>query len=119
MVRVLITVEPRMYREAFAIAVKHHRPDAEILLVPESVMDGQVAGFAPHVLVRNDSDGAVPEWLLKSVVCRVEVLYTADGMATRVSVGGKSFTIEDACMDDLIALVDEVEVLAARPRAEG
>jgi hypothetical protein len=113
MVRVLITVEPRMYREAIALAVQRHRPNAEVMLVPEDVLDGQVSGFAPHVLVRNDSDGAVPEELLGSVVCRVEVLYT-DSMATRVSVGDRSYTIGDARMEDLLAIVDEADGLVSR-----
>ena len=114
MLRVLITVEPRMYREALALAIQHHRPDAEVSLVSESVLDGQASGFAPHVLVRNDGGGGVPEGLLEGAVCRAEVLYT-DSMATRVSLaGGGSYTIEDACMDDLLALVDEAEGLASR-----
>jgi hypothetical protein len=114
MLRVLITVEPRMYREALALAVQNHRPDAEVLLVAEAALDGQVDGFAPHLLVRNDGGGAFPEGLLGSVVCRAEVLYT-DSMATRVSLAdGRSYTIEDACMDDLLALVDEAEGLASR-----
>jgi hypothetical protein len=119
MVRVLVTVEPRMYREAIALAVQRHRPDAEVLLVAESTIDGQASGFAPHLLVRNDGDdGFVPEELLESVVCRAEVLYT-DSMATRVSpAGGGSYAIEDACMEDLLALVDEAEVLASGSRAE-
>jgi hypothetical protein len=112
MVRVLVTVEPRMYREAIAFAVQRHRPEAEVMLVPEEVMDGQVKEFAPHVLVRNDFDRAVPEELLGSVVCRMEVLYT-DGMAARVSVGGNSFRIEDATMEDLLSLVDEAEELVS------
>jgi hypothetical protein len=112
MVRVLVTVEPRMYREAIAFAVQRHRPEAEVMLVPEEVMDGQVKEFAPHVLVRNDFDRAVPEELLSSVVCRMEVLYT-DGMAARVSVGGSTYTIEDATMEDLLALVDEAEDLVS------
>jgi hypothetical protein len=108
MVRVLVTVEPRMYREAIALAVQRDRPNSEVMLVSEDVMDGQVEDFAPHVVVRNDSDRVVPEGLLGSVVCRMEVLYT-DGMAARVSVGGSSYTIEDATMEDLLALVDEAE----------
>jgi hypothetical protein len=108
MVRVLVTVEPRMYREAIALYVQRNRPEAEVMLVPEEVLDGQVKDFAPHVLVRNDSDRAVPEGLLGSVVCRVEVLYT-DGMAARVSAGASSYRIEDATMEDLLALVDEAE----------
>jgi hypothetical protein len=110
MVRVLVTVEPRMYREAIALAVHSNRPRAEVMVVSEEGMDGQVKEFAPHVLVCNDADGVVPEGLLGSVVCRMEVLYT-DGMAARVSVGGNSFRIEDATMEDLLALVDEAEEL--------
>ncbi len=117
MVRVLVTVEPRMYREVIALAIQHHRPDAEVLLVPESVLDGQVDGFDPHVLVRNDGGGTVPEWLLKDMVCRAEVLYT-DHMTTRVTVGDRTFTIEDACIDDLLALVDEAGAITSGTRAE-
>ena len=111
MVRVLVTVEPRMYREVIALAVQKNRPEAEVVLVPESTMDGQVDSFAPHVLVRNHGDGVIPERVLGSVVCRVEVLYT-DSMPARVSVGGRTFTIEDASIGDLLSLVDEAEALA-------
>ena len=112
MVRVLVTVEPRMYREAIALAVQRNRAEAEVMLVPDEILEGQVENFAPHVLVRNDSDRAVPEGLLSSVVCRMEVLYT-DGMAARISVGESSYTIEDATMEDLLALVDEAEALVS------
>ena len=112
MVRVLVTVEPRMYREAIALAVQRNRPNSEVMLVSEEVMDGQAMDFAPHVVVRNDSEGEVTEELLGGVVCRMEVLYT-DHMAARVSVGDRSYTIEDASIDDLLALVDEAEDLVS------
>ena len=111
MVRVLITLEPRMYRQAIALALRRGRPDSEVLLAAEESLNGQVHDFAPHVLVRSDSGPEVPEGQLGSLVCRVEVLYT-DHMGVRVSVvGGRSYTIEDASMDDLISLVDEAEGL--------
>ena len=66
MVRVLVTVEPRMYREAIALAVQRNRPEAEVMLVSEEVMDGQVEDFAPHLLVRNDADRPIPEGQLGS-----------------------------------------------------
>jgi hypothetical protein len=112
MIRVLVTVEPRMYREAIASGLQRLRPDLEVMLVPEDVLDGQVETFRPHVLVRNDSDGAIPEGLLGRVVCRVEVLYT-DSMDTRISMGGRSYTIEDASLEDLLSLLDEAEKLAS------
>jgi hypothetical protein len=108
MVRVLVTVEPRMYREAIALALQRARPNTEVMLAPEDVLDGQVKDFAPHVLVRNDAGREIPEEQLDGMVCRVEVLYT-DHMAARISVGGTTYTIEDASMDDLLSIVDEVE----------
>ena len=117
MVRVLVTVEPRMYREVIAIAVRRGCPEAEVMLVPPNLLDGQVDGFEPHVLVRSDSDGEIPEKLLGSVVLRVEVLIT-DGMAARVSVGGEEpYVIEDAGIEDLLGLLDEAEGLVSDTRA--
>ena len=112
MVRVLITLEPRMYREAIALALRSTRPDSEVLLAPVESLDGQVHDFAPHVIVRSDSGRQIPEGQLGgSVVLSVEVLYT-DHMGVRVSfAGGRSYTIEDASMDELISLVDEAESL--------
>jgi len=111
MVRVLITLEPRMYREAIAFALRRSRPHSEVLLAPEVSLNGQAHDFAPHVLVRSDSGPELPEGQLGSVVCLMEVLYT-DDMGVRVSVvGGRSYTIEDASMEDLISLVDEAEGL--------
>jgi hypothetical protein len=49
MVRVLITLEPRMYREAIALALRRSRPDSEVLLAAEESLNGQVHDFAPHV----------------------------------------------------------------------
>jgi hypothetical protein len=112
MVRILVTVEPRMYREAIAIALQRNRPDAEVMLAPEVILDGQVKDFAPHVLVRNASGREPPE-PLDGVEFRLEVIYT-DHMAARVTAGGRSYTIEDACMDDLLSLVDEASKLAGR-----
>ena len=113
MVRVLITLEPRMYRQAIALALQRARPHSEVMLAAEVSLNGQVHDFAPHVLVRSDSGREVPEGQLGSVVLRVEVLYT-DHMGVRVSfMGGGSYTIEDASMDDLLSLVDEAEALAS------
>jgi hypothetical protein len=47
---------------------------------------------------------------LGSVVLRVEALFT-DGMAARISVGGESYMIEDASLEDLLSLLDEAERL--------
>lgn len=117
MVRVLVTVEPRMYREAIALAIRQGRPEAEVMLVPTEVLDGQVERFGPHMLVRNDFDREIPEWLLRSVVVRVEMLIT-DSMGVRITLRGEeSYKIEDATTEVLLGLVDEAEGLASDTRA--
>jgi hypothetical protein len=98
-----------MYRQAIAFALRRSRPHSEVLLAPEVSLNGQVHDFAPHVLVRSDSGPEVPGGQMGSVVLSVEVLYT-DHMGVRVGVvGGRSYTIEDASMEDLISIVDEAE----------
>ena len=107
--RVLITVAPLMYREVFALAIHNRRPDIEVLVGPEASLDGEAERFAPHLLVRNDTDGADVE-RLTGALCRVEILYS-DGLNARVSLDGKVWKIEDICIDDLISLIEQTERL--------
>lgn len=107
--RILVTVQPQMYREALALALYQHRPDIEVMLGPPKSLDGRKEDFWPHLLVRNDTDGADME-LYRRALCWVEVLYS-DGMDARVRLDGEVREIEDICMDDLLALVSETEKL--------
>ena len=98
-----------MYREVFALAIHDRRPDIEVLVGPEASLDGQAERFAPHLLVRNDTDGAGME-RLAGALCRVEILYS-DSLNARVSLDGKVWEIEDICIDDLISLIEQTERL--------
>ena len=107
--RILVTVKPRMYREAIGLALHKHRPDAEVLLAAPEFLDGQADSFAPHVLLRNDTDGEAPGDR-ESVVCRIEVLFS-DGLGARISLDGRVWNIEDISTDDMVAILEEVEGL--------
>lgn len=107
--RILITVQPQMYREALAIALRRHRPDAEVVLGSPESLGGQVEPFSPHLLLRNDTDRAGIE-LQKGVLCWIEILYS-DSLDAKISIDGEVWHIEDISMDDLMALVDKVEKL--------
>ena len=85
-------------------------------IAPPGAAEGEIARLRPHLIVRTDDDGLDPE-ALAGVPTSVEVLYT-DSMASRVSVGDRSFEIEDTCMDDLLAIVDEAEAVASGPGSE-
>ena len=107
--RILLTVAPLMYREALAIAIHQRRPDIEVLLVPPANLDGQADGFAPHLLVRNDTDGADLE-RLTGVLCWIEILYS-DGLNARVSLDGHVWEVENISIDDLIGIIEQTELL--------
>jgi hypothetical protein len=108
-VRILITVKPRMYREAIAMAIYRHRPDAEILLAPPESVDGESSRFRPHLMVRNDTEGATLDTPAGEVY-QVKVLYS-DGLDAEVSLDGRSRTVRDMSLDDLLRIVDEAEEL--------
>src|SRR4028119_656837 len=114
-VRILVTVKPQMYRETLALALHEHRPGDEVMLAPSEMLDGEVRDFGPHLLLRNDNDGAAPE-ALETIACRIDVLL-GDGMGARISLDGRVWKIEDMSVEDLLAVVDEAEELTSREPA--
>lgn len=108
--RILITVNPKMYREAISLAFYKHRPDDEIMLAPPETLDGEVEDFSPHLVMRNDTDETTPE-SPETMVCLIEVLYS-DGMDARISMDDRvQEKITDMSLEELLRLVDEAEVL--------
>lgn len=102
--RILVTVQPQMYREALALALYNHRPDAEVILGSVPFLDSGTGGFRPHLLARNDTDGA-DMGLHGDTLCWVEILYS-DGMDARISLDGEVWKITNINMEDFLALVD-------------
>ena len=98
-----------MYREALALAIHQDRPDIEVLIGTLGELDGQAEAFDPHLLIRNDTDGADMS-LQTGVLCWIEVLYS-DGLNARVSLDGKVWEIEDISIENLLGLVKEAETL--------
>ena len=108
--RILITVAPRLYREVIALSIHRLRPGHEVRVAPPEAAERELAGFQPHLLVHNDTDG-VSAGTLASVLCRVEVLYS-DGMGTRISLDGKVSEARDMSTEDLLRVVDLASSLA-------
>lgn len=112
--RILVTVKPRMYRETLALALHKHRPDVEVMFALPEALNGEVKSFGPDLLVRNDNDGAGPEYL-NAIACRIEILFT-DGMGARVNLNGRVRKMDDMGVDDLLTVVDEVaEFVSGQP----
>jgi hypothetical protein len=113
MIRVLVTLSPRMYRQAVALSVQRNRPGlVDVRVAPPEAMEEELASFRPHVLVHNDARGdsrsgaaPIPEAALRAVPHRLEVLYS-DGMDARISADGRLTELRDASIEDLLRAVD-------------
>jgi hypothetical protein len=113
MIRVLVTLSPRMYRQAVALSVQRGRPGlVDVRLAPPEAMEEELASFRPHLLVHNDARGdsrsgaaPIPEAALEAVPHRIEVLYS-DGMDALISADGRITELRDASTDDLLRAVD-------------
>jgi hypothetical protein len=102
--RVLVTVSPRIYREAVAFSLQSSRPDIEVRAASPKDAELELAGFRPHLLVHNDIDGLGSE-AMGSVLCRVEVPYS-NGMDARVRTGENVSQVPDMSTEDLLRTVD-------------
>jgi hypothetical protein len=126
MIRVLVTLSPRMYRQAIALSIQRGRPGlVDVRLAPPEALEEELASFRPHLLVHNDPSGdsrsgalPIPESALKKVPHRLEVLYS-DGMDARISADGRVSELPDASTDDLLGAVDAAGLLADREESGG
>jgi hypothetical protein len=83
MIRVLVTLSPRMYRQASALSIQRGRPGlVDVRLAPPEAMEEAelLASFRPHLLVCNDASGdsrneaaPMPEATLEAVPHRLKV----------------------------------------------
>ena len=115
--RVLITVNPRMYRQAMALSIQRQRPGLDVRVAPPEDAGSELAEFRPHLLAHNDTDGLCPEDVA-DVLCRVTVLYS-DGMDARISADGRVTELPDASTEDLLAAVDAASELAGVGESSG
>jgi hypothetical protein len=102
-VRVLVTVSPKMYREAVAASIQSARPGIEVRVASPEDTGSELAGFRPDLLVHNDT-APIPEEALEGVPTRVEMLYS-DSMDARVRVDGMVSRMRDMSTEDLLRTV--------------
>lgn len=117
MVRVLITVTPRMYRQAIALTIRRQRPGCDVRIAAPEDTEGELVAFRPHLLVHNDTDGLEPETVTR-VLCRVTVLYS-DGMDAQISLSGEVSETRDMSSEDLLRIVDMASALAGGAKGPG
>jgi hypothetical protein len=111
LVRILITISPRLYREVLALSIHRRRPDFEVLLTPPWPLDGRAERFEPHVLVQDADEAGLPHALEEGVVCRVRILKTERIDAT-IELDGTISEVHDVCLEDLFEVLEGAERLS-------
>ena len=101
--RVLVSVSPRMYREAIALSIHRHHSGLEVRLSPPEAAEEELAAFRPHLLIHDDT-APIPEEVLEGIPTRVEMLYS-DSMDARVRAGGMVSQMRDMSTEDLLRTV--------------
>ena len=108
MTRVLVAIDPRLYRDVIAHAVGGRRPDAEVRTVEPEDLDGEARRLAPDLIVCNRATAAVRE-LSRSWV-EIEVRLGPGSLNANVKVDGRPATkVEQAEIEHVVAALDETE----------
>ena len=105
-VRILVAIEPHMYREVLAFHINQERPLSEVTLASSQNLWAEAQRTRPHLIIANEVS---PE--LKEEICVffwVE-LSVDDGLVASISADGYSTTIQDVSLQDLLAAVDKAE----------
>ncbi len=106
----LVSLSPRMYREAIVLTIHRNRPGLEVRSASPEDAERELATFLPHLLVHNDN-APIAEAALANVPSRVEVRYT-DSMDARVSADGQLERIADMDVGGLLRVADLAAALA-------
>lgn len=105
MIRVLISIAPRSYRESLAIVLQRDRPDSEVRVAPPDLLEVEAQSFEPHMVICNDESYPKLDGTISS---RVEIIFI-DDLHANVSLDGLSETIRDVGVDDLLKVLDDTQ----------
>jgi hypothetical protein len=107
LVRVLVAIEPNMYREVLAFHIRQQRPQSEVTIASPQTLEAEAQRTRPHLIIANE----VPP-MLREMAFWV-ILHTDGQIDADISANGYSTTIHDVSLQDLLAAVDKAEEVLA------
>jgi hypothetical protein len=102
MIRVLISIAPRSYRESLALVLQRSRPDSNVRIVSAEGLEAEAQSFKPHLVVCNDESYPKLAGIIHS---RMEILFM-DDLHANISIDGQSETIRDVSVEDVLRVLD-------------
>ena len=111
-VRILVAIEPLMYREVIALHFRQEHPRSEVVLASKQTLRAEAERISPHLILANE----VPLELKERGVFWVE-MPTGDVPVATISADGYSRTTHDVSLQDLLAVVDRADEELAQNEA--
>lgn len=108
MTRVLVAIDPRMYREVIAHFFRGHRPRVEVWTSDPEELGGEARRLSPQLVVCHRVSSAVRSSAVSWV--ELEVRPGAASLDASVKVDSRPTSkVEQAEMADVLAALDETE----------
>ncbi len=112
--QVIVSIEPRSYRQVIGIALQALRPHIEVTVLDPDTLRAGVTRLEPDLVFSNQPDTFAPTgrsaW--------VQFLPYEEPPA-RICLAGQRRELEQVELDDLLSIVDEAEELARTRRELG
>ena len=102
-IRILVAIEPQMYREVLAFHIRKQRPRSEVTLASAQTLQAEALRTKPHLIVADEVSAELKEMVLLWMQIRRD-----DRLDATVGDGGHA-TIHDVTLQDLLTAVDKTE----------
>ena len=104
--KVLLAIEPLMYREVMASYLRHHRPQAEVILASGETLEAEVERVRPLLIIANEPSAEPSATAKEAETFWVGIRIGEQRIDADISVDGYSATIKNVSPQDLLAAVD-------------
>ena len=104
-VRILVAIEPQMYRQVLAFYLRQERPHSEVILASSLTLQAEAERMRPHLIIADE----VPSELMEMGSFFWVELSKENALVATISANGHSATIHDVSLQDFLAVVDKTE----------
>ena len=100
--KVLLAIEPLMYREVMASYLRHHRPQAEVILASGETLEAELERERPLLIIANEP--SVPAKAAEAFWVGIRI--GEQRIDADISIDGYTATVQNVSPQDLLAAVD-------------
>jgi hypothetical protein len=113
LLRVVVAIEPRSYRQVIGRALRALRPHlVEVVVLDPDTLEAGVARMEPHLVFADRPNAFAPQGGPVGSPVRVELRPYEMPPPARVCLAGRRWELEEVDLPDLLAIVDQTEELS-------